>query len=174
MKGQAAIEYLMTYGWALLVITIVLAILYMVLAPHISIQQCTFDNAGFVCNDPMPQVIKAPDGNIYLEIGIHNNLKDTITIDRAICTVKNVNDVSMGEGQAVNVKIYPGSRGDFYYSGGNAILCKDKNGLPLQLKPGQMFKGYLKIWYKGENDIDPKAHHTAYATVMVKVEQRES
>ncbi len=174
MKGQAAIEYLMTYGWAILVITIVVAILYMVIAPQLSMNYCSFDNAGLVCNEPLPQVIVAPDGHVYLEMVIHNNLKNAITIDRAICTVGNVNDINMDEGQITDLKIFAGSKGSFYYSAGTAILCKDKNGEPLEMKPGQAFKGYLKIWYKGENDIDPKAHHSAYATIMTKVEKRES
>ena len=54
-KGQAAMEYLMTYGWALLVIVIVIAILLVILGRMVKgTPDCTFESAGFVCNQPTP------------------------------------------------------------------------------------------------------------------------
>jgi len=48
--GQAAMEYLMTYGWALLVIVIVIAIL-LIMNPFSAPQTCKFDQIGFACNN---------------------------------------------------------------------------------------------------------------------------
>jgi len=58
-KGQAAMEYLMTYGWALLVIVIVIAILLVILGRMVKgTPDCTFESAGFVCNQPTPPQIR--------------------------------------------------------------------------------------------------------------------
>ncbi|NYZ78872.1 hypothetical protein H0N99_01875, partial [Candidatus Micrarchaeota archaeon] len=48
-KGQTAMEYLMTYGWAILIIMVVLAVLFYlgVLNPPIP-EQCVFP-AGITC-----------------------------------------------------------------------------------------------------------------------------
>lgn len=46
-KGQSAMEYLMTYGWALLVIVIVIAIL-MFINPF-QLETCMFTTPGFHC-----------------------------------------------------------------------------------------------------------------------------
>ena len=43
-------EYLMTYGWALLVIVIVIAIL-LIMNPFSAPQSCKFDQIGFACNN---------------------------------------------------------------------------------------------------------------------------
>ena len=45
-------EYLMTYGWALLVIVIVIAVLIYI-NPFRAPEQCVFDQAGFLCNKPI-------------------------------------------------------------------------------------------------------------------------
>ena len=48
LRGQSAMEYLMTYGWALLVIVIVVAVLLWI-NPFKAPEQCLFDQAGFTC-----------------------------------------------------------------------------------------------------------------------------
>ncbi|MFH0927757.1 MAG: hypothetical protein V1822_04215 [Candidatus Micrarchaeota archaeon] len=48
MKGQSAMEYLMTYGWALLVIVIVIAVL-MFIRPFGAPESCIFKSPGFTC-----------------------------------------------------------------------------------------------------------------------------
>ena len=45
-------EYLMSYGWALLVIVIVIAVLIYI-NPFRAPEQCVFDQAGFLCNKPI-------------------------------------------------------------------------------------------------------------------------
>jgi len=50
-KGQAALEYLMTYGWALIVIAIVVGVLIFIISTPV---------AGVVCNssDPTKMILK--------------------------------------------------------------------------------------------------------------------
>ena len=51
-KGQSAIEYLTTYGWAILIVAVVLVMLYVfVVSPQTAVpQNCTF-NSGVGCSD---------------------------------------------------------------------------------------------------------------------------
>ncbi|MCW6160479.1 MAG: hypothetical protein LVQ95_05350 [Candidatus Micrarchaeales archaeon] len=53
-KGQSAIEYLMTYGWAIIIIVIVLAVLYLfnVFNPSGYVGNTCSPNAKFLCQLP--------------------------------------------------------------------------------------------------------------------------
>lgn len=50
-KAQASMEYLITYGWAVLIMLVVVGALYYlgIFSPR-TITTCTFQNAGFACN----------------------------------------------------------------------------------------------------------------------------
>ena len=51
-RGRAAMEYLMTYGWAILVIVIVITILAFYLPQLIKTPEgCLFSQPGFSCSD---------------------------------------------------------------------------------------------------------------------------
>jgi hypothetical protein len=65
-KGQTAMEYLMTYGWAILIIMVVLAVLFYlgVLNPPVP-AQCSFP-AGISC---VSYRLSATGGNLTLFIG---------------------------------------------------------------------------------------------------------
>ena len=54
-KAQSAMEYLMTYGWAILVILVVLGILYLlhVFSPNSIIGSQCINNFGFLCQSPV-------------------------------------------------------------------------------------------------------------------------
>ena len=45
-RGQAALEYLMTYGWALIVIAIVIGVLVFIVASPTSTIKCTTSDPG--------------------------------------------------------------------------------------------------------------------------------
>ena len=64
-SGQSAMEYLTTYGWALLVVVIVIAVLLSFNIGHVP-EQCIFDNNAFTCEgarllaeDPNPPATPA-------------------------------------------------------------------------------------------------------------------
>ncbi len=82
-------EYLMTYGWALLVIVIVIAVLIYI-NPFRAPEQCVFDQAGFLCQKPVLLVTgKAPDGVTDVKGLIHATLvngdRKTIVIQAISC-----------------------------------------------------------------------------------------
>ncbi len=144
MRGQAAIEYLMTYGWAILGIAIVLAILYVFLSPYLSVQQCSMQ-MGFSCDDPLPEIYVATDGKVHLNIRIHNHLTDKIKVVGLACTTAPPNTVEYDAntyGLSSPVEIPAGSYGDI-----TNVICYDEKGNPIEMKPGENFKANIIMWY---------------------------
>lgn len=77
-KGQAAMEFLMTYGWAILVVLAAIAALayFGVLSPSKILPERTTFSA------PLPNVDNAVvDATGYAEVAFRNNVGVTITID---------------------------------------------------------------------------------------------
>lgn len=83
-KGQTAMEYLMTYGWAILIIMVVLAVLFYlgVMRPPIPLV-CTFP-AGFTCTT---NKLSANSGSLTLEVGQATG--KVINVTGVTCTMNN-------------------------------------------------------------------------------------
>ncbi len=99
-KAQSATEYLMTYGWAILAIAIVGALLY---TQVISAKKCAEGATGFDISGTV-----YPDGNEYaidsvtvtLSIALKNNVGKDVTITSVDCPTGNVDiaDVALADG----------------------------------------------------------------------------
>ena len=74
-KAQAAMEYLMTYGWAILVIAVIFAILFIYIKPFGAVESCVPSSPAFSCQ----QVILNSQGVVSAKIisGVPNRI--TIT-----------------------------------------------------------------------------------------------
>jgi hypothetical protein len=108
-KGQSAMEYLMTYGWALLVIVIVIAIL-MFINPF-QLETCMFTTPGFHCEGHRLVV----DGdNVALYATITNANQKAIDVV-AIAFVQGSNDPQ-------------GSSGNWYDAGETFYDIRDGSG----------------------------------------------
>lgn len=81
-------EYLMTYGWALLVIVIVIAVL-LYINPFKAPEQCTFDQAGLYCERPILFVVGKDGSGVdvpgLLSARITNGERRTITVGGVAC-----------------------------------------------------------------------------------------
>jgi hypothetical protein len=169
MRGQAAIEYLMTYGWALLVIAIVIVALYMILQTQGRTEQCNAP-VGFLCNDPMPQVsVKAGGGATagqnYINFRLYNKQTQSIVLDRILCTTLGPQDADYNKGKdASGAMISSGSFANF-----TGVDCYGNSNTALRETPGQEFKGYVVIWYHYENDIDPSIKKSMTLSVSTTV-----
>ena len=170
-KGQAAMEYLMTYGWALLVIVIVLALLLIILGGYLQgTPSCTFQEAGFVCNEPVVPVMDT-SGVLY---GQFQHAQDEAII---------LKDIAFVEGQVskdgVNCWANPSEkdvppRTPMKFSDladGNLIGCTAA-GDELSPTAGSQVRGQLWIVYSYASDaaIGFGGNRTATATVIANVE----
>lgn len=177
LKGQAAMEYLMTYGWAILAIVLVIAALIF-LNPFRAPEVCLFEQAGFTCNEPPPQLYADQGGNLKMNAKLWNQVGQPIIIKKVLCTSAPGSEVPAdAEAQAET----PGTEftlqtGAAFQIGGDrqnmqTLQCVDAQGRDITSSSGQEFRGKLVVWYSYSNDIDPNIMHQIKANVISKVTQ---
>jgi uncharacterized protein (UPF0333 family) len=168
-KGQAAMEYLMTYGWALLAIVIVIAAL-IYLNPFSAPELCLFQQQGFSCSEPNPQVYSDGSNNdeVSMNVRIWNKLGKTVNIKGIVCTNAQATEVGLEDEFSSPVRIATGSSKDFFN-----IDCVDSNMDQLQMDPNQEFRGKLIVWYNYEDDLSEQIKHEAQANVISIVVEGE-
>jgi len=156
-KGQTAMEYLMTYGWAILIIMVVLAVLFYlgVLNPQIP-SQCIFP-AGISCST---YKISADTGKLTLQIG--QGTGKTIRVTGVSCTQNSsasyttsafISYSNIGGTASTNVTIPSGSTGFIAdpvngAAGVSNVTCTDTNNLALGTTTiGTQYNGKIYINY---------------------------
>ena len=153
MKAQAAIEYLMTYGWALLVIAVVISVLYLFMAPYLNTTSCNLES-GFLCNKPQPEFVRDASANkIKMNIRLHNTLPTGVTITKIACSLKRPEDITESDATSFssNNHIDRGSYSDFI-----GVVCKNGQGNDLSAnsyKSGSVIRVNIKVWYKKDEQI---------------------
>ncbi|MCP4647942.1 MAG: hypothetical protein GY852_09470 [bacterium] len=166
MKGQAAMEYLMTYGWALLAIVIVIAAL-IYLNPFRAPELCLFQQQGFSCSEPNPQVY-LDDDEVNMNVRIWNKLGKTVVIESMACTDAQVSEIDR-ETEAISASslaeddqnIPTGTSEDFI-----GLTCIHADGSEIEMSPNQEFRGKLLVWYSYTDDIAEGIYHEAQANVI--------
>ena len=158
MRGQAAMEYLMTYGWALLVIVIVIAIL-LIINPFSAPQGCRFDDLGFSCSNPVA------DSSGQLYVRVTNGQSSNIKVAGVVCTTDRTPNAPQNTGQ------FSGSLLRQEYADIKGICCEPSGCSAGSLNSGQDFSG--KIWVFWQTDDEASAgypvYHTSSASFVTKV-----
>lgn len=83
-KGQAAMEYLITYGWALVIIVVIMAVLYStIFKPEFYIAEACNMAPGLECNPQTMQLkgVDSPDKGAYLLLNLTNLMTYDITLN---------------------------------------------------------------------------------------------
>ncbi len=165
MKGQAAMEYLMTYGWALLAIVIVIAAL-IYLNPFRAPELCLFQQQGFSCSEPNPQIYLDSSGEVNMNVRIWNKLGKTVDIAYMACTDAQVSEIDR-DTEATSATglgtttIPTGSSEDFI-----GVPCIHADGSAVEMSPNQEFRGKLIVWYAYTDDIAENIYHESQANVI--------
>lgn len=135
-KGQAALEYLVTYGWALAVIVVAVSVLsyFGFLNPNRYIPDSCEFGEQLKCLD---QYIEA-DGagsNGQIVIRFRNNFEDSINITNAFQTTKNITFNADDTGASF-VEIKKGEVGRVYFDTDENIYpgTKERFGITIQFK----------------------------------------
>lgn len=176
-KGQAAMEYLMTYGWAILVIVIVLAILAFYLPKLMRTpESCLFTAPGFDCNEQKPVIYANSNDEVQLAFSLQNKQGQAIVVKKVLCTtaasadVKSSHAADLEKGtNSIATKLRTVSAGGSWQY--NAT-CKDKAGSTLIKKPNTEFKGLFVVWYNYDNEVSAPAQRTAQAVLTGTVLQQ--
>ena len=172
-KGQAMMEYLMTYGLALFVILIVLAILVTVVLPSLKGgEQCTFTQAGFSCNQKQA-VLTAGSGNVVsLLFQLDNGKGRDVIINRTLCTTAPIGNVVRDTVNSRGTAVAGGSSTMVAGATSNFnIPCIDENGRPVTLAPNSNFKGTLAITYNYVDEVSGAPARLDVATVSGTIQQ---
>lgn len=136
-RAQSAMEYLITYSWAIIIIGITIAALYALglFNPNSFIQsQCIFP-ADFGC---LSSFMYANNGTISLNI--QQNTQAPINVTAVGCNSQG-NIANMVQFSTANV-VYMPIGGNYTFS----ASCYS-NGTIFYSQPGQVFKGYFIINY---------------------------
>ncbi len=144
MRGQAAIEYLMNYGWAVLVIVAVLAVLISIFGMIGLPETCFVEGMSMFC-EGKPLAYIDEQGLLHLRIALSNKEQNTINIEKMGCVVK------QGAKRApvyedVRVSLTPGETRSF------DLLCYGEDGQPFKAGEGQNIDGsvVIRYYYAGE------------------------
>jgi hypothetical protein len=151
-KAQSAMEYLMTYGWAILIIGITLSVLFEMglFKPNTYVTNLCVLPSGFGCN---------PDSLTTggtLTLTIKNALNDPINITAIGCS-KNETFLNM---QTPN---NPPSNQIYLPIGGTSTISVSCQGAPSHA--GSLYKGYVIINYTDDVTGFPQ---TIYGSVVIK------
>ena len=154
MKAQSAIEYLTTYGWAILVIAIVLAVLYELglFSPSTYVHtSCVFE-ADFGCL-----------GSTFTENGI-------LTINVEQSTEGPINVTSIGCNSEPSISHMVAFSTPYTIPiGGNqtfVVQCYMNNTTPYSGTIGDLYTGYVEMNY---TDIQSGFPHTLTGEIQEKV-----
>lgn len=186
MRGQSAMEYLMTYGWALLVIVIVIAVLAMIFSGVKAPEQCLFE-PGFTCASPRLISTFAPGVNNVLFADVMNGQQQSIKVAGIACVKGKANPPANWwqntNFAAVRTMEYQGliNLGNYSEDGAGAGVIKQtkcydnwgtttsSGGAPTALATttNQDFSGYLYVAYRMADDnpaIPPKVTKASLTT----------
>jgi len=174
-KGQAVMEYLITYGLALFVILIVLAILVAVVLPSLQAPEtCQFTQPGFGCSTQKHVLVSDENNMVNLLFRLDNQQGKSVRILGVLCSSASAGDVRKSDFEDNNEALSidePMSAGSSLSFGGTGadvpqeIVCIDEGGTPIALSPGSNFKGTLAILYRFAEEVPGAPERIAVATV---------
>jgi hypothetical protein len=133
MKTQSAMEYLMTYGWAILIIALVVGVLYTLglfnpssMAPS----YCVFNGGAFLCKN------FSISSSGYLSLTLISTIPAPINVTQIACNAWG--NTSYAYSIPGGVILYPNSA---YSLPSSVVQCRDSKG--------QVVTG-IKVPYKGK------------------------
>ncbi len=181
LKGQAIMEYLITYGLALFVILIVLAILVAVVLPSLQAPEtCQFTQPGFSCNQKPAAVVADSGNNVHVLFQLDNTGGKSVVLSELLCSSSPPSNIrksdvdSNGVTLSTAVQMAAGESktiGDTTKSDiKSQIDCKNQDGTSVKLSPGSSFKGSLAIVYNYADDVPGAPPRLAVATITGNVQ----
>ena len=164
MKGQTAMEYLMTYGWAIVVIVIVLGVLAFMFSGAQTFEYCSFNPVGsYTCVGNPAVTAPSGGGNVQMKITFRNGYSTPVTLTEYACVASESGQYS-GAYTSASATVQPG---DTYVA---TVSCNDVNGNPYSSTPGAKFSGRFIVHYRLSTD-DATVTREATATVRGTVAQ---
>jgi hypothetical protein len=155
MKSQSALEYLTMYGWAIIIISVIVAALFSLglFNPGSLVNTSCVFPADFNC---LSAVLTGSNGT--LAINIQQALPYNINITAWGCN---------NQGTFTNMVKTPSALGNTLLIQGNTTLSMTcyTNSTAVDISPGQIFKGYVLINY---TNLQTGFPHTVDGSLIAK------
>jgi len=139
MKIQAAMEYLMTYGWAILIIGLVIGVLYslgLFNPSSIAPSYCVFNGGAFLCKN------FSISSSGYLSLTLISNIPAPINVTQIDCNALG-SISSYAYSIPGGVILYPAAS---YSLPASSLQCRDRNG-NVVTGVKTVYKGKLVVSY---------------------------
>ncbi|MEW6721831.1 MAG: hypothetical protein AB1324_01060 [Candidatus Micrarchaeota archaeon] len=173
-RGQAVMEYLITYGLALFVILVVLAILVAVVLPSLRAPEaCQFTQPGFTCNQNPHTLVADNSNEVTLLFELANTQGKSVIIKGVLCS-----DEPPGNIRKEDIDLWPSEKqlasGEARTLGGpnsdwsdvsDPVECVMGDGTTVQLAPNSNFDGSIGVLYRFAEDHPDAPDRLATATV---------
>ena len=162
VRGQSAIEYLTTYGWAILILLVVIAALFWlgVINPTSVLQSSCFFPADLSCR----AYIINTDGYVALDLG--QSTGHPINVTSFLCTAQS--NPALIPTLPRPVVIVNGDHQLIADGASNQEQCLDSNGDIASGNAGNQYKGKIFIEYV---ELDTGFTHSVAGDVSLKYEQ---
>ena len=179
-------EYLITYGLALFVILIVLAILVAVVLPSLQAPEtCQFTQPGFSCSTKKHALVYDTDDDVVkILFQLDNQQGKPIDLYGVHCSsvapanikksdVRGLPEIDpqlpeymqMAAGRSITVG---GADADIEAQ----LVCKNEDGSNVVLAPGSNFRGSIAITYRFSEDLPGAPTRLAVATVTGTIQEQ--
>ena len=164
MKAQAAIEYLMNYGWAVLVIVAVLAILVSIFGMLGTPESCVAKPASFLCDGKPAVYYDNQSGTLRVIAQVANQGADAVLVKEIGCVVRpNAPSAPKYEKFQAPVMIPPGN------SKRLEALCYSPQGEGVFAQPGQSVSLTLILKYNYQGDVVKDRERIASVSISTRV-----
>lgn len=171
-KGQAVMEYLITYGLALFVILIVLAILVAVVLPSLQAPEtCQFTQPGFGCSTKKHVLVADSGNNVRLLFQLDNEQGKAVSISGVLCSSDSPANINKAAVPALASNISLAGGQSISFGGvGEEVDCVKEDGTDVILAPNSNFKGTLAITYNFDEEVAGAPERLAVATLTGNVQ----
>ena len=130
--AQIAMEYLATYGWAILIGVVAISLIYFYLiAPNIIAPSSCIFSIGVSCSD-MAATTNGIAGNTVLTVSLQNAQQFPITNPTMFYNINGTNSSAL-----------PCTSPSMIYNPGNTIICQAT--LPMQAQAGTLIYGKIYV-----------------------------
>ena len=178
LKGQALMEYFITYGVALLVILIVLGIIFALVLPMLKAPTtCKFSDPNFSCNQKEHVLVADSNNNVRILFQLNNVGSRSVDLFGVVCTTKTPGNIvkadvpgSDGSSKLATIGAAGSILGGTSSDPTDVVDCIKEDGTKVQLNPNSNFKGTLAIAYKYSEDIPTAPMRLATATLVGTVQ----
>jgi len=182
-KGQAVMEYLITYGLALFVILIVLGIIFAIVLPMLKPPTtCKFQDPNFSCDQKEHVLVADASNNVRILFQLNNMGSRSMNVYGVLCTtaapgnVKKANvanftgdvPVPIGSGASVSAGLEAG--GPVPTDIAIVDCLTEGTTSKVQMAPNSNFKGTLAITYSYQDEVSGAPIRLAVATVTGAVQ----